>query len=70
MVLDDKNFLCSGGKFFGREDSTFSKNGQNKCPFFDSPKKSWEKKEKIRLYMCRTTFLTLFLKSPDFPYIM
>jgi len=47
LVLDLKKFLCSGGNFFGREDSTFSKNGQKKCPIFDSPKKSWEKNGKF-----------------------
>jgi len=47
LVLDDKNFLCSGGNFFRPEDSTFSKNGQKKCPILTFPKKSWEKNGKF-----------------------
>jgi hypothetical protein len=56
LVLDDKIFLCSGGKFFRPGDSAFSKNGQKKCPNFDSPKKSWKKKVNFRhLYIFKTT---------------
>ena len=66
MVLDDKIFLCSGGKFFGREDSAFSKNGQKKCPKSDSPKKSWKKNGKFASTCVGPLFGTFSEKSGFF----
>jgi hypothetical protein len=67
LILDLKNFLCSGGNFFGWEDSAFSKNGQNKCPFFDSPKKSWEKKEKFASTCVGPLFWHFFRNLSNYP---
>jgi len=67
LVLDLKNFLCSGGKFFRPEDSAFLKNGQNKCPIFDSPKKSWEKNGKFASTCVGPLFWHFFRKAGIFP---
>jgi hypothetical protein len=67
LVLDGKNFLCSGGKYFGPGDSAFSKNGQNKCPFFDSPKKSWKKNGKFASTCVGPVFWHFFANSPKTP---
>jgi hypothetical protein len=67
LVLDHKNSICSGGNFFGREDSAFSKNGQNKCPFLTFPKKSWEKKEKFASTCVGPVFWHFFANSPKSP---
>jgi hypothetical protein len=67
LVLDHNFSICSDSKFFGREDSAFSKNGQNKCPFFDSPKKSWEKKEKFASTCVGPVFWHFLPNSPKIP---
>jgi len=67
LVLDDKNFLCSGGKEIRPGDSAFSKNGQKKCPNFDSPKKSWKKNGKFASTCVGPLFKGLFGKPLIFP---
>jgi hypothetical protein len=60
----DLNFsICSGGKFFWPGDSAFLKNGQKKCPIFDSPKKSWKKNEFFASTCVGTVFWHFFQKS-------
>jgi hypothetical protein len=67
LVLDGKIFLCSGGKKKGPGDSDFSKNGQKKCPIFDSPKKSWEKNGKFASTCVGSVFWHFFANSPKTP---
>jgi hypothetical protein len=62
LVQDDKNFLCSGGEEIRPGDSAFLKNGQKKCPNFDSPKKSWEKNEKL-VSTCVGPVLKVFFRN-------
>jgi hypothetical protein len=67
LVLDHNFSICCGGIFFGREDSAFSKNGQNKCPFLTFPKKSWEKNGKFASTGVGPVFWHFFRKVQIFP---
>jgi len=43
------------------------KNGQKKCPIFDSPKKSWEKNGKFASTCVGPLFWHFFRKVQNFP---